>query len=60
MDTAKKQLYDGRKIIIDAFKNKLLPYSSRGKEFEYEDEEEGSPINKLGNLIDEKRREINE
>ena len=55
MDNAKK-LYNGRKIIIDEYKNKMFSFNSRTHEDE--DEDEYSPLNRLGNLVDRKRREL--
>ena len=52
-----ERLYSGRKIIINAFKNKVF---SIHKKQEHEDKDEDSPISKLENLINKKIREINE
>lgn len=40
----------------------MFPFSSRGQEFEYENKckERGSPINKLKNLIDKKKKKPSE
>ena len=56
LDNAER-FYNGKKIVIDAFKNKVFSFH---KKQEYEDKDEDSPIYKLKNLIDKKRREINE
>ena len=59
MNNANK-LYDGRKTIIDTFKNKVFPFKRKYPEDEYEYEDQDGFINfrKLDNLIYTKEREV--
>ena len=63
LDNAKK-LYDGSKIIIDAFKNKVFPFERKYPEDEYEYENEYKDenghinFNRLANLFYRKERDV--